>query len=751
MASNSKTINLYCNNRPTSVPFTLTVSFNEDSTSVSSNTSNITCSATLKANGSYWATSYNSTIDIYWYDNRTGYQTHVKSYQFAGLDNEWDSRSTSVNFNVEHNSDGTLSGYARAVFTKGNTTTDWACNSGEVSTDMTTLTTIARASGVSCSSPYIGDTATITIDRKSSNFTHTVWYVFGSVRNTIATKTSSTVLSFDTNAVKSQLYSQIPNARNGAGTMYCETFNGNTSIGTKSCGFNLYAKENECKPTVSGTVIDTNQDTINLTGDSNKIVKNASKPKVTVSASSKYSSSISSYSINLNDGQTSNSREHTFNTINSNSITVSATDSRGYSSSSTISLSGRIIDYVKLGFSTIDLRRTEGTSSEVILNANGNYYNGNFGASQTLRNIIVGDNLSGKTLYFDIPENEYLEIPNHLARDDENFVIVCDYLNNYIMETFTSSHYAESGGLYSYHNGTRDTTIYEKSTESGTGEEIVHSYINLSQITLPNDFGTVISVNDDTAMYEHIYIQDNTPNRLTCSYMYKESGTESWINGGTLIPTITNNTFRFTNISLGNNFDYEKEYQFKVIASDLLMTIGNDNSNIIVVPKGQEALAIGEDSTWIYGNCYLNDRNILDLIYPVGSIYLSVNSTNPATIYGGSWQRIENVFLVGAGSSYGAGSTGGSSTHYHSTGNHTLTVDEIPSHRHYISGRNNTYGAGVQPDWVSIASVGSNKADYSYDNYTSYTGGSGAHNHGNTGSSSNLPPYLSVYMWKRTA
>ena len=196
---------------------------------------------------------------------------------------------------VGHNSDGTGS----VSFSGGFNPTAWGITldvSGSA-----TLPTIPRASSVSCSSPYIGDTATITIDRKSSSFTHTVTYHildYNSLTGTIADKTSSTVLSFNTESIKSQIYALMPNAKSISGTIRCRTYSGNTKIGdTQVANFNLYAKENECKPTVSGVVIDTNEDTIDLTGDSSILIKNASKPKVTVSATSKYSSTISSYSI----------------------------------------------------------------------------------------------------------------------------------------------------------------------------------------------------------------------------------------------------------------------------------------------------------------------------------------------------------------------------------------------------------------------------------------------------------------------
>lgn len=117
--------------------------------------------------------------------------------------------------------------------------------------------------------------------------------------------------------------------------------------------------------------------------------------------------------------------------------------------------------------------------------------------------------------------------------------------------------------------------------------------------------------------------------------------------------------------------------------------------------------------------------------WPIGSIYMSVSSTSPATLFGGTWSALEGRFLIGADGTYTAGSTGGAATH-------TLTTAEIPSHSHNIP---IYYGATtIGPNMDGIE--GSTLA-YTDGSDTSVTGDGGAHN--------NLPPYLSVYMWKRTA
>lgn len=80
-------------------------------------------------------------------------------------------------------------------------------------------------------------------------------------------------------------------------------------------------------------------------------------------------------------------------------------------------------------------------------------------------------------------------------------------------------------------------------------------------------------------------------------------------------------------------------------------------------------------------------KRIFNLIYPIGSIYLSENSTSPATLFGGTWTQIKDKFLLTAGDTYKAGNTGGSSTHKHTTAGHTLTTNEMPSHTHEYADR----------------------------------------------------------------
>ena len=143
-------------------------------------------------------------------------------------------------------------------------------------------------------------------------------------------------------------------------------------------------------------------------------------------------------------------------------------------------------------------------------------------------------------------------------------------------------------------------------------------------------------------------------------------------------------------------------------------------------------------------------------IYPVGSLYISTNSTSPASLFGGTWEQIEDTFLIAAGQSYTAGDTGGSETHTHTTGEHALTTDELPSHRHeglFWTGGSSANLEAKSDSGTTYRRVISTNGEGGGSNhyYTGYSGSGAAHSHGDTGSASSLPPYLAVYVWKRTA
>jgi hypothetical protein len=121
-------------------------------------------------------------------------------------------------------------------------------------------------------------------------------------------------------------------------------------------------------------------------------------------------------------------------------------------------------------------------------------------------------------------------------------------------------------------------------------------------------------------------------------------------------------------------------------------------------------------------------RSILDFIYPVGSIYICYSHADPGSMFGGTWERIENAFLWGCDASGTIGQTGGEKTH-------TLTVNELPAHSHGSVYSQNVSGT-KNLSWYSVSG---DKLAYG----TVSTGGGAAHN--------NMQPYIQVSIWRRTA
>lgn len=129
---------------------------------------------------------------------------------------------------------------------------------------------------------------------------------------------------------------------------------------------------------------------------------------------------------------------------------------------------------------------------------------------------------------------------------------------------------------------------------------------------------------------------------------------------------------------------------------------------------------------------------ILLAAHPVGSIYQSTVDTSPQTLFGGTWERLKDRFLLAAGDTYAAGATGGEAAH-------TLTVEELAAHNHSMMDSKDP-SAVIKIGYESGTSnwcLAKKAANYDYTLGTANTGGGAPHN--------NMPPYIAVYTWKRTA
>ena len=234
-------------------------------------------------------------------------------------------------------------------------------------------------------------------------------------------------------------------------------------------------------------------------------------------------------------------------------------------------------------------------------------------------------------------------------------------------------------------------------------------------------------------------------NTAACVLKYRVRGTESWTEKAVTVP----GTAVFP-------ADTGSDYQVLLTASDSFTTVSGEASllpaafALLDFDRKDKALGIGQRAGTAHtislglpvkmGANRITDmadpsapsdaatKGYADLAaYPVGAIYFSANSTSPASLFGGTWTQLKDRFLLGAGDTYSAGSTGGEAEH-------TLTIPEMPPHRHGY------WRAGFysDTDWIGQSGTGA-----IVDSNTNYAGGGQSHN--------NMPPYYAVYMWQRVA
>lgn len=378
-ASNNKDIG-----SPSGYTYNLSVSFTENGQpDVVNNSTNITCSATIKSNGASWSSGYNSTLIVYWHDNRDNYDRQVGAINISSL-GAGASRTVTGTINVVHNSDGNLSGYATATFTK-NGTSPYTPYTAGVSTPTTALTTISRASQPSLVGGNrfnIGDTITINTNRKNTNFTHTVTFYFGNYSYQIATGVTDQV-TFDTSIIANQMYQQIPNASVGQGNVTVVTYNGSTIIGTNNVIFEAYVVNSE--PTGAVWYNDTNPTTIAITQSTAVIIRNNStlQIKINNAIAKNYATLNNTVTAVINGvtytGTLDNETQYgksgaievgTLNLSSNTTATVTLKDSRGITRNYQLEL--YILDW-QLPTAIISLQRENNYYSETNINVNAEY------------------------------------------------------------------------------------------------------------------------------------------------------------------------------------------------------------------------------------------------------------------------------------------------------------------------------------------------------------------------------------------
>lgn len=279
--------------------------------------------------------------------------------------------------NITHNSDG-----------KKSVSWSWSCatgtsNLGTVSASGTkALTTIARASKVYATNCNIGSFSTITVNKYKDSFTTSLYYKSPTDSNYVAisgaSKISGTSFAFE---IPEAWYNKIPNAKTMTCSIKAETYNGSSNIGSNTCTFTITASEELCRPTITGSVVDTNDDVYALTNSRTRFVKYKSLPKVTWEASAKNGATLVSQKANGVDATS----PYTYSEWKN--VYVDITDSRGYFNRYWPDLD--VVDYF---IPTVQVSggRTSPTSDSATISIYGSFFNGYFDANNThLNNLSI--------------------------------------------------------------------------------------------------------------------------------------------------------------------------------------------------------------------------------------------------------------------------------------------------------------------------------------------------------------------------
>lgn len=750
MAETSKT--LYCSNYPypSNYNYTLKVSWSESSPSIANNTSVISITGSIGSSNLAWDSYYNSYLKLYWYDNNTGKETLVAtSDAFLSCGQGYGgTRSVSKTITVTHKSDGSLSGYAKVVFEAGSTSGGYSPSSNNVATSTLALTTIARASDFSYSAgTELGQAITMTIDRKSDAFTHKVEYSFAG-SSAVTVSSSATTSSSFTPAVS--LATNIPNSTIGSLTMKVTTFNGSTQIGdpvTKSVDLSLPSSVAPTMGTPTATRVDNG-----IPSGWGVYVKGYSKVTIAMtSVSGSYGSTIKSYSIsgpNLSS-TSSSATSNVLVTAGTNTYTCRITDSRGRTAEKTVSIN--VIDYSLPSIKATAVR----CSSDGTANKNGTYLK--VTVDWNIASVSSKNSVSSRSASCN-------GVSNTSFSDNTAFVLaancsigssytltasVTDALGNSASATVTIStssrvmnvrknktgiafgkfaeldNYLDVGysavvrGDFHADGAFYSSGIYATGNNfGGNGNDAAYMRIATLKVTGPYvncpieiryyQRGSITA----TSLYVYFENSDSTDPSVQ-SFCY-----EGWCRGAYIAKTATSTWDIFIKKSEAWDFGGIQYCAHSGVGVDI--TYRDDNYKAL--PSGYITVFS------MYANAF----------YPVGAVYITYNNNNPGNFLGGTWVQFgQGRVLIGQGT----GNDGSTSMSFSANVeggeyNHTLTIDEIPSHAHRYTV---TYGGGGSSALTQYYNSKANQGNLP----TTYIGGSKSHN--------NLSPYIVVYFWRRTA
>lgn len=338
----------------------LNVYVDQGSQSITANTSTVNWRMTVSRTGAYYTYNHqgDSTLSL----NLDGSNVHYSYPTWETSGEEYTLASGSST--ISHNADGTKTLPISCTFNPNNGLHETITVSASLS-----LTTIPRSSSISVSAGVIGSSVTITINRQSSSFKHTVRYSWAGKSGTIATNVDTST----TWTIPLDFANDIPNSASGTGTVFVDTYSGSTKTGTQSTTFTASVPAN-VKPTFTGVSLsDLNGAAQNLIPKSDTFIQVISNIKVGFNgAVGSYGSSITGYYAEIiGKNQSTSSNGGSLGIMNYNGtikIRASVSDSRGrWSDAREVSVT--VLEYFAPALS-FGIARTGSTSSTLTVTRN---------------------------------------------------------------------------------------------------------------------------------------------------------------------------------------------------------------------------------------------------------------------------------------------------------------------------------------------------------------------------------------------
>lgn len=379
MASASKSTTLYAP-ASSSYAYTLSVSFTETGTSVASNYSSISVTATLSASLIAFSVTGGGTLAIYWHDNLQNTDVWLNQIEVSSCGMSYGSQSVSGSINATHKDDGSLSGYAYAKWIK-NKTNSYIPASGGVTTDWTALTSIARASTFNSVSGAMSTEGsfTLSITKKSTSFYNRVIVKAGSTTvktiNNVANGISSH--SF-TASEKNTIYSAIGTNTSTTLTFTLYTYTNSsysTQVGSPtSKTATVSIPSYSINFTTNPTAVDSISTYDNFKTNSSHLIRYLSKPTITFAAASSTGSYYGRTLAYYNSANAVITSPVTLSNFDGTAYSVKASDGR---KSNTKSISNTIIPYVIPTIIGVSVARNNPTGNKANISITAKIYNGN--------------------------------------------------------------------------------------------------------------------------------------------------------------------------------------------------------------------------------------------------------------------------------------------------------------------------------------------------------------------------------------